>query len=101
MPGLLAGKLSLNRNETDALTEQLRLYDLSPLPISVVIGEIFRDVELRPGFKEWTEDDALCGNCLERLVEAHLHLWLFGRRVKGGSHECLCRCGWRTGLKYI
>ncbi|KAJ6483501.1 hypothetical protein C8R47DRAFT_1217584 [Mycena vitilis] len=79
-PDLLPGKLPFNRYETNALAVLLHGCG-DP---SNMIGDIFQDVELRAEFEQWTARDALCATCLEKLLQAHIYLWLRGRKIKDG-----------------
>ncbi|KAJ7189283.1 hypothetical protein C8R46DRAFT_1206364 [Mycena filopes] len=81
-PTLLPGKLPLNRHETNLLHKILHPHDPHVPTTDVLVAEIFRDVRLRPGFEGWTAEDALCGACLRKLLDAHTYLWLRGRRVQ-------------------
>ncbi|KAJ7792355.1 hypothetical protein B0H14DRAFT_2931545 [Mycena olivaceomarginata] len=76
---LLPGKLNENEVEAEALVEQL----MSPAGTTdVVVAEIY-DM-LTPQFTAWRKDESLCSACLDKLITAHLHLWLHERKVAGG-----------------
>ncbi|KAF7337217.1 hypothetical protein MSAN_02274100 [Mycena sanguinolenta] len=76
---LLEGKLNSNEVETEALVEIL----MSPTGTAdIVIAEIY-DM-LTPDFTSWKKEESLCSACLEKLVTAHLHLWLHRRKISGG-----------------
>ena len=99
----LSGKLIHNQQEIDALKELLRQYeDKSAISIAM-IGGIFRDVVLRRGFKRWTADGSLCGDCLEQLLKKHTYLWLRGEKIKSVvctllRCDCLTSFAWRRWL---
>ncbi|KAJ7818963.1 hypothetical protein B0H14DRAFT_2600935 [Mycena olivaceomarginata] len=60
----------------EALVEQL----MSPTDTTdVVVAEIY-DM-LTPQFTAWRKDESLRSACLDRLITAHLHLWLHERKV--------------------
>ncbi|KAJ7175078.1 hypothetical protein C8R43DRAFT_1119100 [Mycena crocata] len=72
---------NLSRAEPDALNAFLRSQENSHAAMRTLIREIFRDVDRLPLFCSWREDDALCKECLYKIVRAHAHMWLFHRRV--------------------
>ncbi|KAJ7939046.1 hypothetical protein B0H13DRAFT_2542819 [Mycena leptocephala] len=89
--GYLSGNLLHNQQETDALKELLRQYEGPSAISTAMIGGIFRDVVLRRGFRQWTADGSLCGDCLEQLLDDHTYLWLHGKKIKNGwvpPHNC-------------
>ncbi|KAJ7697540.1 hypothetical protein B0H14DRAFT_2649806 [Mycena olivaceomarginata] len=89
--GYLSGNLLHNRQETDALKELLRQYEGPSAISTAMIGGIFHDVVLRRGFRQWTADVSLCGDCLEQLLDDHTYLWLHGKKIKNGwvpPHNC-------------
>ncbi|KAJ7440478.1 hypothetical protein B0H11DRAFT_2252911 [Mycena galericulata] len=89
--GYLSGNLLNNQQETDALKELLRRYEGPSAISTAMIGGIFRDGVLRRGFRQWTADGSLCGDCLEQLLDAHSYLWLYGEKIKNGwvpPHNC-------------
>ncbi|KAJ7502070.1 hypothetical protein B0H11DRAFT_1907564 [Mycena galericulata] len=89
--GYLSGNLLYNQQETDALKELLRQYEGPSAISTAMIGGIFRDVVLRRGFRQWTADGSLCGDCLEQLLDEHTYLWLHGKKIKNGwvpPHNC-------------
>ncbi|KAJ6458328.1 hypothetical protein C8R47DRAFT_1328257 [Mycena vitilis] len=79
---LLPGKLNENEVEAAALVPLL----MDPnRGAAVVLREIFDDDLLAKEYKgKWGKRDALCGGCLDKLVGAHLHLWLYERKVEDG-----------------
>ncbi|KAJ6523126.1 hypothetical protein DFH09DRAFT_1421081 [Mycena vulgaris] len=83
-PSLLPGKLPSNHLETGAMNAFLGTPEEFPEAISALIEEVFLQVERQPGFGEWEENDALCEYCLQKILTAHLHMWLFAKRVKAG-----------------
>ncbi|KAJ7024668.1 hypothetical protein C8F04DRAFT_1131020 [Mycena alexandri] len=84
LPELLPGRLSLNRQETNALQKFLQA-DAEVLPdLGILISGIYRDIVLLPGFEDWTEDDGLCGDCLQKLLQSHTYLWLLENKMKAG-----------------
>ncbi|KAJ7098583.1 hypothetical protein B0H15DRAFT_821305 [Mycena belliarum] len=75
---LLMGKLSENDVETAALIDLF----MSTCDSVVVVSEIF---DMRTtDFAAWKKSDDLCSTCLDKLIAAHLHLWLFKRKVADG-----------------
>ncbi|KAJ7450359.1 hypothetical protein FB451DRAFT_1146309 [Mycena latifolia] len=75
---LLKGNLSKNDVETALLVDLF----MSTCDSALVVSEIF---EMRtPEFTAWKKADALCSACLDKLVSAHLHLWLYKRKVQDG-----------------
>ncbi|KAJ6451093.1 hypothetical protein C8R47DRAFT_1329776 [Mycena vitilis] len=97
---LLPGLLPQNEVEAAALVPSL----MDPnRGAAVVLRGIFDDDLLTPAYKvrknpmcrlaehnfnkgKWGKRDALCGGCLDKLVGAHLHLWmwLYERKVEDG-----------------
>ncbi|KAJ7726326.1 hypothetical protein DFH07DRAFT_852854 [Mycena maculata] len=75
---LLPGALNENDVESDALVELF----MSTCPADVVIAEIY-DMKTAP-FAGWKRDQSLCAACLDKLIGAHLHLWLYERKVQSG-----------------
>ncbi|KAJ7721890.1 hypothetical protein B0H16DRAFT_1473640 [Mycena metata] len=76
---LLQGQLNKNEIETEALVQLL----MSPkCGADVVVSDIYD--ALLPEFASWKKDESLCEACLEKLVGAHLHLWLYKRKVDDG-----------------
>jgi hypothetical protein len=55
----------------------------------VVVAEIY-DMKTSE-FAAWKKDESLCSACLDKLIGAHLHLWLFKRKVQGPSPICTRR----------
>ncbi|KAK7013109.1 hypothetical protein R3P38DRAFT_3008450 [Favolaschia claudopus] len=85
---LIQGKLGENEVEMEALVELL----MSPRgSADVVLGDIYDDLLTTPEFAAWKKEESLCAACLDKLVAAHLHLWLYKRKVAGGwkaTHNC-------------
>ncbi|KAJ7166971.1 hypothetical protein C8R46DRAFT_268276 [Mycena filopes] len=103
LPYLLPGALSLDRQETTALQKVLQ-ENTDTLPhLDVLIAGIFREVvPLNAGFEGWNEEDALCGNCLEKLLKEHTYLWLLKRKMHDGwvpPEDCWYGYDCRTQLK--
>ncbi|KAJ7262632.1 hypothetical protein C8J57DRAFT_1471175 [Mycena rebaudengoi] len=72
---LLKGCLAQNPVETEHLDDYHPFLD----PVRL-ITEIY---DLKTvDFAGWTKEDSLCPDCLTRLISAHLHLWLFARKVQ-------------------
>ncbi|KAJ6587486.1 hypothetical protein DFH09DRAFT_1274433 [Mycena vulgaris] len=82
-PSLLPGKLHSNHLETGPMNAFLGTPEEFPEAISALIEEVFLQVERQPGFGEWEEDDALCEGCLQKILTAHLHLWLLAKKLDG------------------
>ncbi|KAJ7167846.1 hypothetical protein C8R46DRAFT_1094322 [Mycena filopes] len=79
---LLQGQLNKNEIETEALVQ---LFMSPNCGADVVVSEIYNGGLLLPEFVgKWRRDESLCEGCLEKLVGAHLHLWLYKRKVAGG-----------------
>ncbi|KAJ7660593.1 hypothetical protein B0H17DRAFT_1094960, partial [Mycena rosella] len=76
---LLLGKLDKNDIEAEALMD---LFMSSTCGAEVVVAEIF-DMKTA-AFAAWKKDDSLCSACFDKLIGAHLHLWLFKRKVQDG-----------------
>lgn len=83
LPTRLTGKVFQNRLETDALNAILG--EAGPTAIADLVGGIYREVDLQPEYADWKEEDSLCEDCVNKLVGAHIHLWLLGRKVKSGQ----------------
>ncbi|KAJ7034190.1 hypothetical protein C8F04DRAFT_1183476 [Mycena alexandri] len=86
---LLRGQLNQNEIETEALVQ---LFMSPNCGADAVVSEIY-DV-LLPEFAAWKKDESLCEGCLEKLVGAHLHLWLYKRKIAGGwkpQQKCCSR----------
>jgi hypothetical protein len=47
----------------------------------IVVAEIY-DM-LTPEFAAWKKDESVCSGCLDKLIGAHLHLWLYKRKIAG------------------
>ncbi|KAF7352190.1 hypothetical protein MVEN_01182300 [Mycena venus] len=80
---LLPGLLNSNELEAEALVELL----MGPTGTAdVVISEIYDSLLTKPTseWTKWKKEDSLCEVCLDKLLGAHLHLWAYGRKVKGG-----------------
>ncbi|KAJ6585996.1 hypothetical protein B0H19DRAFT_1250739 [Mycena capillaripes] len=73
------GNLSKNEHEM----EVLQAVFLSRTDRSKCVVEEIHDVKT-PAFAAWAEEGDLCSACLDKLVSAHLHLWLLKRKVKEG-----------------
>ncbi|KAJ7155655.1 hypothetical protein C8R46DRAFT_432630 [Mycena filopes] len=103
LPDLLPGRLSLNRQETTALLKFLQPTTEVLPDVDVLIAGIYRDLApLQPEFEGWTADDGLCGACLEKLLRAHTHLWLFERKIQDGwiaPEDCWYGYDCRTQFK--
>ncbi|KAJ7741156.1 hypothetical protein DFH07DRAFT_981703 [Mycena maculata] len=82
-PDFLRGRLSFNRLETDTLNTFLGPHAW-PTSIADLIASIYDDIELQPEFSDSKMEDALCGDCLGKLIREHLHLWLLRRKVDDG-----------------
>jgi hypothetical protein len=77
---LLKGCLAQNPVETEHLDDYHPFRD----PVRL-ITEIY---DLKTvDFAGWTKEDSLCPDCLTRLISAHLHLWLFARKVQGNYYR--------------
>ncbi|KAJ7469956.1 hypothetical protein B0H11DRAFT_2435097 [Mycena galericulata] len=76
---LLLGNLKNNIVETETL---LALFTSSGCGADIVVLEI-HDLKT-PAFATWKKEERLCSACLDKLVAAHLHLWLFKRKVLNG-----------------
>ncbi|KAJ7922277.1 hypothetical protein B0H13DRAFT_1983273 [Mycena leptocephala] len=76
---LLQGKLNENEVEAEALVELCMSPKGSP---DVVVAEIY-DM-LTPEFAAWKKDESVCSGCLDKLIGAHLHLWLYKRKIADG-----------------
>ncbi|KAJ7433289.1 hypothetical protein B0H11DRAFT_2259560 [Mycena galericulata] len=76
---LLLGNLKNNIVETEAL---LALFTSPGCGADIVVLEIY-DLKT-PAFATWKKEERLCSACLDKLVAAHLHLWLFRRKVQNG-----------------
>ncbi|KAJ7469932.1 hypothetical protein B0H11DRAFT_2042835 [Mycena galericulata] len=75
----LLGNLNKNDIETEAL---VGLFMSSTCGADVVVSEIY-DMKTAE-FSAWKKDESLCSVCLDKLIGAHLHLWLFKRKVQDG-----------------
>ncbi|KAJ7249630.1 hypothetical protein C8J57DRAFT_1356323 [Mycena rebaudengoi] len=73
------GNLSKNEHEMD----MLKAVFLSRTDRSKSVVEEIHDVKT-PAFAAWAEEGDLCSPCLDKLVSAHLHLWLLNRKVNEG-----------------
>ncbi|KAJ6517946.1 hypothetical protein C8R47DRAFT_1231619 [Mycena vitilis] len=79
---LLPGLLPQNEVEAAALVPLLMHPNRGA---AVVLRGIFDDGLLAKEYKgKWKKSDTLCGGCLDTLVGAHLHLWLYERKVEDG-----------------
>ncbi|KAJ7660591.1 hypothetical protein B0H17DRAFT_330811 [Mycena rosella] len=76
---LLPGKLGQNDIETEALMD---LFMSSTCGAEVIVAEIL-DMKTTD-FAAWKKDDILCSACLDKLIGAHLHLWLLKRKAQDG-----------------
>jgi hypothetical protein len=76
------GNLSKNQHEIDVLEAVF----LSRTDRSRSVVEEIHDVKT-PAFAAWAEEGDLCSACLDKLVSAHLHLWLLKRKVKGTNRS--------------
>ncbi|KAJ6555350.1 hypothetical protein DFH09DRAFT_1165238 [Mycena vulgaris] len=78
---LLAGNLGKNDIEAAPLVD-LFMSRAVPCGAEVVVAEIY---EMKtPAFAAWKKDEGLCSACLDKLIGAHLHLWLYKRKVQDG-----------------
>ncbi|KAJ7715012.1 hypothetical protein DFH07DRAFT_1015424, partial [Mycena maculata] len=73
---ILEGKLNFNPIEAHLL---MKMFE-STCPADVVIAGI-HDMKTAP-FAGWRHDQSLCAACLDKLIGAHLHLWLYERKVQ-------------------
>ncbi|KAJ7166978.1 hypothetical protein C8R46DRAFT_1192222 [Mycena filopes] len=103
LPFLLPSRLALDLQETTALRKFLQETTDTLPHLDVLIAGIFRDVvPLNAGFEGWTEEDGLCGDCLERLLKEHTHLWLLKQKIQEGwvpPEDCWYGYACKTQLK--
>ncbi|KAJ6514086.1 hypothetical protein DFH09DRAFT_1196914 [Mycena vulgaris] len=73
--GLLKGNLRDNFTELEALREAHPSKNIPQL-----VSELF--ARRTEEFLAWNKTDSLCGACLKKFISAHLHLWLYDKRVE-------------------
>ncbi|KAJ7617916.1 hypothetical protein FB45DRAFT_216178 [Roridomyces roridus] len=76
---LLVGQLNSNDVETGALVD---LFMGPSCGADVVVSEIYALKTAE--YAKWNKGETLCTACLHELVGAHLHLWLYKRKVRDG-----------------
>jgi len=84
LPLLFEGTLSSGLVEAQSLRDQL---DDQAFTYTSFLQEI-HDIRISE-FHTWDKQDWLCLQCLRKIIQAHLHLWLLERKRKGRLAICL------------
>ncbi|KAF9262322.1 hypothetical protein L218DRAFT_867915, partial [Marasmius fiardii PR-910] len=90
----LKGTLSSSRVEQPYFDSLMCKMPSNETLYEYVIQDILGSDYKQPEFEDWRSDDWLCADCVKKLLDENLHLWLLNKRIQAGdnvpSKDCWC-----------